>query len=284
MFPGTVLMIVMGGVLASTVVAQDPSVAEARLSSKSSEARRSAVHELRTIGTEAASRAALPALRDANVMVRAAAAAAVIHLPPFEAVEALTPLLSDRAELVRREAAFALGGIGGSGSVPPLVARLGKERSEAVRSAIVIAIGNSGEVQGLPALVEVLREKPTEANDFTRRSSARAVGRIAQKLRTGRTDRTSPQNFLPGEFKDDMAERGLEAPADFGEASRELRRVVSDPNESDDVRREGVYALGAIGDASAGELLEPLTRSTDPYMSEIAKEAIRRLIVLPRGQ
>src|SRR5829696_9265798 len=73
------------------------------------EQRRSALANIRNLRSESASRTAIPALKDKNVMVRATAASSVVFLPHAEAASVLIPMLNDRDEFVRREAAFALG-------------------------------------------------------------------------------------------------------------------------------------------------------------------------------
>src|SRR4028119_1939068 len=81
----------------------------ARLSSGDVEERREAVTRLGAMARADSSRVALPALNDAAAIGRPTAARAVLSLPAGEAAAVLLPLLADKDEFVRREAAYALG-------------------------------------------------------------------------------------------------------------------------------------------------------------------------------
>src|SRR5688500_2972191 len=90
----------------------DPSVAarlQQQISDGSSEVKRSALAEIRNLLNALASRLAIPGLSDKDPIVRATAAGSVVFLPMNEASSALRPLLDDRDEFVRREAAHAMG-------------------------------------------------------------------------------------------------------------------------------------------------------------------------------
>src|SRR5262247_1012423 len=80
-----------------------------RLNSSDVEERRDAVMRLGAMRREAASRAALPALQDAEPIVRATATKAIFSLGSEASVGYLLPLLNDKDEFVRRETAYALG-------------------------------------------------------------------------------------------------------------------------------------------------------------------------------
>jgi hypothetical protein len=77
-----------------------------KLAVGSTEEKRSALFEIRTLHTEQASRIAVPALSDTVDIVRATAASSVIFLPRDEAP--INPPIAERwPEFVRRETAFA---------------------------------------------------------------------------------------------------------------------------------------------------------------------------------
>src|SRR5436190_15271722 len=78
-----------------------------RLSSTEAEERRDALMHLGNLQRPEASRAAAAALNDENPTVRVAAAHAILSLPNAEAANLLFPLLKDKNEFVRREAAFS---------------------------------------------------------------------------------------------------------------------------------------------------------------------------------
>ena len=63
----------------------------------------------------------MSALSDNEPIVRATAASSVTFLPKPEAAAALLPLLGDKDEFVRREAAYALGVVGDPSSSAQLL-------------------------------------------------------------------------------------------------------------------------------------------------------------------
>ncbi len=252
---------------------------EARLNRQLSgdiEQRRSALFEIRNFRTEQASRLAIPALKDTNEIVRATAAASVIFLPKAEAVSVLTPLLDDKAEFVRREAAYALGNVESQTAAAPLLRRLQKEKLFEVRNASVIALGQSGDLSAIDALVKILEKSPKEDEEFLRRSAARSIGQIAQIIRAGKSGVLTPQNFLPDKFKDTRADTAA-PPATFTPAIAVLTRVLQNKNESADTLREAAYSLGAIGDMSSVSVLRSNLNGPDPYLAEICKEALLKI-------
>ena len=56
-----------------------------------------------------------------------------------------------------------------------------------------------------------------------------------------------------------------------------LINALANERAGDDVRREAARALGLIGDPSAIPTLRAALTARDPYLSEIASEALRRL-------
>jgi HEAT repeat protein len=81
-----------------------------------------------------------------------------------------------------------------------------------------------------------------EADDFVKREAARSLGRL--KSRSG-------VDVL-------------------------IATLTNDANDND-VRREAATALGLIGDIAAVPALQAAFTSTDPYLSEAARAALRRL-------
>ena len=244
------------------------------------EAKREALFQIRNLRSAEASRLALSALKDSNEIVRATAAGSVVFLPANEAAQALLPLLSDKAEMVRREAAYALGEAGDLSAVNALIGILQRDKILEVKGAAAVALGKIGDAGAVEALDRILQDKPDEDRDFLRRSAARSIGQIAQFIQTGRIDQLIPQNFLPEKFKrfDAPKYKNLSSQITaFGPAIKTLIKVLQNADESDDTRRGAAYALGAIGDASALPSLQTGLNSTDPYLTEICKEAIARI-------
>ena len=226
-----------------------------RLSSADVEVRRDAVMRLGALARPESSRAALPALRDAAVIVRAAAARSVLFLPANEAAAALLPLLGDKNEFVRREAAYALGQTRSGTAVEALATALARDKEAGVRGAAAVALGQIGDESATPQLTEALGRRiartgflnritfrRTEENEFVRRSAAVALGRMKSRAAV---------------------------PALIG--------ALANERAGDDVRREAARALGLIGDPAAAPSLRAVLAARDPYLSEIAAEALRKL-------
>jgi HEAT repeat protein len=266
-------------ILSVVASAQTAQQYQAAINSGDAEAQRNALFELKKIGTEDASRVALPALKSSDELVRATAASAVVWLRANEAVEALLPLLNDESDLVRREAAFALGEVGDPSAAGPLIRLIEKEDSLETKNAAVIALGKIGDVSALRTLVNLLSKKPNDDNEFTRRSAARSIGQIAAHFnRDRRVPAKTPKNFLPLKYKEIEPEADAAVRSGyFGDAVNILINVVQNRKESFDTRREAAAALGLIGDRRAAATLDSCRQSTDPYLSEACKEASLRL-------
>jgi HEAT repeat protein len=226
-----------------------------RLTSPDTEERRDAVTRLGAMARVDSSRAALPALKDAAVIVRATAARAILSLPENEAAAALLPLLADKNEFVRREAAYALGQTRSRTAVEALSTALARDKEAGVRGAAAVALGQIGDEAAVPVLTEAIGRRiartgflnritfrRTEENEFVRRASAVALGQMKSRA-----------------------------------AVPALINALANERAGDDVRREAARALGLIGDPAAIPTLRAALAARDPYLSEIASEAIRRL-------
>lgn len=267
----------------SSVRAQDAEWArdEARLTrmitSGDVEAKREALFQIRNLRSERASRLAIPALADANPIVRATAAASVIFLPKNEAVTALSPLVGDKEPFVRKEAAYALGFVVSPLAADPLIRQMRREKDLEVKAAIAAGLGGTGNAAAVDALAAELKRSPKEENEFVRRSAARAIGQIAQIIKSGDAYVVTPQDMLPAEYKkltgDDLT---LRQPV-FSNALATLTRVLQNRSETDDTRREAAFALGAIGSQASRNVLSSYLKSDDPYLAEICREALLKL-------
>jgi len=259
------------------LAAQDLTTLETAISSGTTEQKRDALFQIRNLSSEIASRAAIPALTDPDPIVRATAASSVVFLPKPEAVRALSPLLAERDAFVRKEAAYALGQVESPDAAAPLIALLGREKDLEVKAAAAAALGSSRNPTAIASLGLLFREKPKEETEFLRRSAARSIGQIAQSLGSGDTYVVTPQNFLPEKFKmlegDEIARKHPE----FSTVTSALASVLRNTKESDDTRREAAYALGAIGSRDSIAVLESYRSSPDPYLAEIAREALTKI-------
>lgn len=238
-----------------TPLQQEIKVLSARLSSAEVEERRESVVRLGALGRPEGSRAAAAALGDAAAIVRATAARAVLSLPPGEAATLILPLLRDRDEFVRREAAYALGLARSTAGVSALAAALETDKQASVRGAAAVALGQINDAAAVPTLVGALsrrlpasgffnrvRRRKVEEDEFVRRAAAVSLGQLGSR-----------------------------------EAVPVLVETLSNARTPDDVRREAARALGLIGDPAAVPALRSVLTHKDPYLSRIAFEALRRI-------
>ena len=242
------------------------------------EEKRSALFEIRNLRSSEASQIAVQALSDKDAMVRATAAGSVIFLPASRAAAALLPLLNDKAEFVRTEAAYALGNVADRSATPQLVRLMKKDKIFEVRTAAAIALGQIGDATAISDLVAILQDRPKEDSEFLRRSAARSIGQIAQINVTGDPTVVTPQNFLPEKFKE-LGSSDATGPKSqmYPNAIQVLTSVLNNKSESDDTRREAAFSLGAVADSRSLDVLRGYVSSEDPYLAEICKEAILKI-------
>lgn len=245
------------------------------------EQKRDALFQIRNLESAEASCLAVPALIDKSEIVRATAAASVVFLPGDESLAVLSPLLNDKKELVRREAAYALGATMNPNAVNSLLQVLQKDKISAVRAAAVIALGAIADASAVSELVKIIRRKPTEKDEFLRRSAARSIGQIAQIIQTNKLAIQTPEDFQNDKNIRIAAPKYknlIEAFPVFQTANQALIQILQNTRgESDDVKRETAFALGAIGDASATAVLQSNTNAEDYYLAEISREALRKI-------
>jgi HEAT repeat protein len=201
------------------------------------------------------SRVAAIALSDSSAIVRATATRAVLSLAPEEAAAALLPLLQDRDNFVRQEAAYAIGETRSRTATQPLVALLLNDKQSGVRGAAAVALGQLGDeaaaapladslnrrIAGSGLLSKIKRSKAPE-NEFVRRASAHSLGQIRSRV-----------------------------------AVPALIATLLDERSGDDVRREAARALGLIADPAAVPALKSVLAARDPYLSQLAYEALVRI-------
>ena len=222
-----------------------------RLNSSDAEERRDALMRLGAMHRAAASRVALPLLSDPSPAVRVAATKAILSLDSDESAAALLPLLNDKDEFVRRETAYALGLTRSRSATTALTDHLLNDKEAGVRGAAAVALGRIGDENAVIALASVLapqlsapaksKRKP-EANDFVLRAAAVALGQIKNRAGT---------------------------PA--------LIAALNNEKFPQDVRREAARSLGLIGDPAAIPALKSASSSEDPFLSELAFQALRKL-------
>jgi HEAT repeat protein len=217
-----------------------------RLSSSEVEERRDALMRLGNLKRSEASRAAAAALNDAAPIVRVTAAHAILSLPSSEAASLLAPLLKDKSEFVRREAASVLGQTHDRAAINALSEALLKDKKSSVRGAAAIALGEIGDETAVTALSQALtggKKKRSSEDEFVVRSAAKSLGQIRSRA-------------------------GVPV----------LIATLENSSNAPDTRREAATALGLIGDPAAMPALQAaFAGGEDPYLAEAAHAAMRRI-------
>jgi len=146
--------------------------------SKNIDARTKAVFALYRIGTPPALMGVRAGLTDADAQVRVAAARAAGLARDAKALPTLVQMLDSRDLPVRRQAATALGQLGGTQAVPPLLAATAKTEDRFVRHALIYALITLNQPQPLVAALNnaspLVREAALIALDQMRPSPLRA--------------------------------------------------------------------------------------------------------------
>ena len=217
-----------------------------RLGSLEVEERRDALMRLGNLKRPEASRVAATSLSDGTPVVRVTAAHAILSLSSSEAASLLAPLLKDKSEFVRREAAHVLGRTHDRSAVSPLGEALLRDKKASVRGAAAMALGEIGADAGVAALSQTLttaKQKRSSEDEFVLRSAARSLGRIGSRA-------------------------GVPA----------LIATLENSANELDTRREAARALGLIGDVSAMPALQAaFAAGEDPYLAEAARAAMRTI-------
>lgn len=215
-----------------------------RLSSADAEERRDALIKLNLMRRPEASRAAAAALNDPEPGVRVAAAHALTSAPSGDAANALTPLLQDKLEFVRREIAYALGESGSREAIAPLTNVLATDKEMSVRAAAAVALGRIKDESAVIALAKAIDErapkKKAEEYEFVKRAAAESLGEIRSAA-------------------------GVPV----------LISALMNEKNSFEIRRVAATALGKIRSNSAVPALQAAFHSDDPYLAEAAREALR---------
>ena len=228
-------------------------------------------------------------LRDPDRGVRRRAALAAGRLADPALVPALVDLLNDPEAEVRRVAAFALGLAGDRTATDRLLAALA-DHDGGVRGRAAEALGRIGEARAAPAIARLLVDAlPKTISRMTVRGDDPG----------GADDTWAEQRlalFALARLKDVPAARsalldGNRSRFDWWAAtwvatrleSPELRPVLAAAVSSSDPRSRALAArgLGALKDASAVELLQPLARDAD---ETVALQALRALAAIGDGR
>ncbi|MCX7753302.1 MAG: HEAT repeat domain-containing protein [Blastocatellia bacterium] len=183
------------------------------------------------------------AAQDSEASVRAAAIMALGQFNPTEASMGLKEVIPLLLQAVRdshplvRRAAAWTLGRVRDPRATNALREAARDSDAAVRAAAIEALAEHPDDVALPTLLERLQDKDA----FVRRQAARALGRWRAQAAT-------------------------------------IPLITRMTREKDpEVKRAIAWALGEIGDPQATETLRTLSRSPDPYLSEAAREALRKV-------
>src|SRR2546423_9756652 len=226
-----------------------------RFASSSTEERRDAVMRLGAMHRPDSSRAAAAALHDPAAIARATATHAILSLPSDEAAGLILPLLKDRDEFVRREAAYALGETRSPLAVPDLITLLADDKKFSVRASAAVSLGMIGDERAVVPLTEALAKGPENTG-------------LLKKIRGKKSGEDEVVRLTAAGSVGQIRSRAA-VPA--------LIAALSNEREADDVRRESARSLGLIGDPSSVPALRSALTGNEPYLSHIAYEALRKI-------
>ena len=192
---------------------------------------------------------------------------AVAKLERTNKFEELITILNDENERKWRrvDAARALGKLGDSGAVEPLLQTL-KNTDSHLRVASAEAVGTLKDPQAIDPLLTALQDE----NRAVRRAVTLALG----KLRDVRTVSSLVKALQDPDWEvQNNAARALEA---IGEPAIDpLFQTLND--ESKYLRRAAVRILGKIGDIRAEEPLTKLLQNEDRELQIAVKEALAKI-------
>jgi HEAT repeat protein len=211
-----------------------------QLRSSDEEERREATIMLAALETPAAIPALTSALNDTSERVRAHAITGLSRFTDPSLVPLIAARLAqDKKPFVRKTAAYALGKFGSPEATAPLTAAL-KDKDIEVRGAAAVALGDYADASAIAPLSAALEDK----SEFVRSQSARALG--------------------------------VNGRAAAAAVPLLIKLLNSDKDQQ--VRRHAATALGLIGERASLPSLERAARDHDPYLSQIASEAIKMII------
>jgi len=185
-------------------------------------------------------------------------------------IAALRAALDDKAERVRAAALLGLGHLQEPSLAPFIAIYLTKEKSPYVRKAAAYALGNIATSEATTALIIGLRDKDIEvrgaaAVSLSRMPDATAIEPLIAALR----DKSA---FVRAHAATALGVNGRAA----AQAVPPLIKLLT-TDEDHEARRQAATALGRIGEPSALPALDRAERSSDPYLSQAAREAISQI-------
>lgn len=211
--------------------------------------------------------ALIAALEDANYLIRLYAADGLGEIGPPEANPAEEPLLNhlqkDDHRLVRISAAYALGKLGQTTAVGPLL-RVLAEKDKDLREAAAVSLGLLKDSRAIGPLMALLRDE----TPAVREQAAEALGRLGPQ-----SEPLLVKELLEG--PPGTREAAALALGRLGRAVQPLAQAVQDKEAN--VRQRAAWALGQSRSPAA---IPPLIRALgdpDSHVSYAARDTLTRL-------
>jgi HEAT repeat protein len=185
-------------------------------------------------------------------------------------IDVLRAALDDKSERVRAAAIAALGWLREPALAPLIATYVTKDKHAFVRKTAVYALGQCASGEVTAALAAALRDKDLEvrgaaAVSLSNRPDAAAIEPLIAAL----TDKSA---FVRAHAAVALGVNGRAA----ARAVPGLVKVLT-TDEDHEARRQAATALGHIGEPSALPALEQAEHSSDPYLSQAAREAISQI-------
>ncbi len=207
-------------------------------------------------------------LGDSDPEVRARAAVALGRMGQPIAVFGLGNLLIDSVEIVRIEAAFAIGQIGDSSGIIPIAANLKNEKSAEVKCAMIEALGKIGH----PDVVGTIISYAAEPDPAIRSSVAFALAYLPRHGRTQDLVQLSRDSIADVRWKAVYAMSRTADSTAFGRLHWCLKDSVSL------VRLYAARAIGALNDSSGlSHLTDRLRQESDDFVKVNLIRSIARV-------
>lgn len=243
-----------------------PERIERGLSSPDPGTRRSAAHDLATLGAARATPLVMKALTDADVDVRLAAADAAIRLRVEAATDAVVLWLGEREPRLRIAACDVALAMPNARAVQPLARALG-DVDAPVRSACADALGASGSSEA----VAPLSGKLDDSTPNVRARVARALARL------GDARAVVP---LVGKVQDSVPEvrqAVVRALGDLGDTRASQALLLALRDNVPEVRIEALAAVGRLRAPDAVDPIAPLVLDRNPAVRKAALAALGRI-------
>lgn len=161
--------------------------------------------------------------------------------------QSLIHILKDSDWTMRADAAEALGKIGDTGAVEPLIHTLEEDKDEDVRKIVADSLGEIGDARAVEPLIHTLNDRKKSV----RESAAEALGKIGEPA----------VESLINAMKDKSAHVRLGAVDALGKIgdTRAVETLISGlEDENEDIMWSAAEALGKIGEPAVEPLIQTL--------------------------